>query len=64
LEKLAVRPFSSDCDNALRGSLLVLGISVTYDPDKKEGGIKVSPLCHFHTAVQYGASEIAETYFN
>ena len=32
------------CENALRESLLALGISVTYDPDRKEGGIEVSPF--------------------
>ena len=32
------------CENALRESLLALGISVTYDPDKKEGGIEVAPF--------------------
>lgn len=38
------------CENALRESLLALGISVTYDPDKKEGGIAVSPFVCSATA--------------
>lgn len=34
------------CENALRESLLALGVSVTYDPDNEEGGIEVHPFGH------------------
>jgi hypothetical protein len=38
------------CENALRESLLALNTSVTYHPDKQEGGIEV------HSFVQSAAS--------